>query len=330
MPCRMSAIAADRQGQTALLQSSAWPRPRRVPVPWLVWRRPPFLLRVLLVFVALWMAPSVHAAEGEMLAVPKLEKRVTDQTATLSVADQNRIEARLKDFEAKKGAQIAVLVVGTTQPETIFDYSLRVTDAWKLGRQGVDDGVLLVVAKNDRKLQILTGRGTQGVLTDAMSKRIIAEIVAPKFRAGDFAGGIDDGVAKIIDVLQGEALPPPPQKRVDVKRGPDIQSFLVLGFFAAMFVGPLLRSLLGRFVGATATGGAVGAAAWWLAGGMLFPAIAGVVIFFIVLFMGALNLSSGRLGGWSAGGGFGGGGGGGGGFSGGGGGFDGGGSSGSW
>ena len=288
-----------------------------------------FFYRALLAFVALWVALAAHAAEGDFIAIPRLEKRVTDLTATLSSADEGRIEARLKAFEVVKGAQIAVLIVGTTQPETIFDYSLRVTDAWKLGRKGVDDGVLFVVAKNDRKLQILTGRGTQGVLTDAMSKRIIAEIVAPKFRAGDFAGGIDDGVAKIIDVLQGEALPPPPQKRAAVQGGTNIQSFLVLGIFAAMFVGPLLRSLLGRFVGATATGGAVGAAAWWLAGGMLFPAIAGVIIFFIVLFMGALNIGNGRLGGWSSGGGgFGGGGGGG--FSGGGGGFDGGGSSGSW
>lgn len=293
-----------------------------------------FFYRALIAFVALWVALgacTTHAAEGDFIAIPKLEKRVTDLTATLSAADESRIEARLKEFEAKKGAQVAVLIVGSTQPETIFDYSLRVTDAWKLGRKGIDDGVLFVVAKTDRKLQILTGRGTQGVLTDAMAKRIIAEIVAPKFRANDFAGGIDDGVAKIIDVLQGEALPPPPQKKVAAEGGTNIQSFLVLGIFAAIFVGPLLRSLLGRFVGASATGGAVGAAAWWLAGGMLFPVIAGVIIFFIVLFMGAMNFTGGRSGGWtSGGGGFGGGGGGGGGFSGGGGGFDGGGSSGSW
>jgi uncharacterized protein len=176
----------------------------------------------------------------------------------------------------------------------------------------------------------LTGRGTQGVLTDAVSKRIISEIVAPKFRAGDFAGGIDDGVAKIISVLEGEALPPPPQKkRVAVQQGVDLQSFLVLGFIAALFVGPLLRALLGRFLGATATGGVTGAAAWWLAGGMLFPIVAGVIIFFIVMFMGAMNFSRG---GWSSGGGFGGGtsGGSSDSFSGGGGGFDGGGASGDW
>ena len=274
------------------------------------------------------------AAEGDIVAIPKLEKRVTDLTATLSSADESRIEAKLKEFEAKKGAQIAVLIVATTQPEVIFDYSVRVADAWKLGRKDVDDGVLFVVAKNDRKLQILTGRGTQGVLTDAMSKRIISEIVAPKFRSNDFAGGLDDGVARIIDVLQGEALPPPPEKkRASVPQGANIESFLILGFIAALFVGPLLRSMLGRFMGAGATAGVTGAAAWWLAGGLLFPIVAGVIVFFIVLFMGAMNLSRGGgggfiPGGWSSGGSSGGsssds-------FSGGGGGFDGGGASGDW
>ena len=283
--------------------------------------------------VAGTLGTNAAAAEGDIAAIPKLEKRVTDLTATLSSADEGRIESRLKAFEDKKGAQIAVLIVGTTLPETIFDYALRVSDAWKLGRKGVDDGVLFVVAKNDRKLQILTGRGTQGVLTDAMSKRIISEIVAPKFRSSDFADGIDDGVAKIIDVLQGEALPPPPPKRAAVQQGgADIQSFLMLGVFAAIFVGPLLRSLLGRFVGASATGGVAGAAAWWLAGGMFFPVAAGAIIFFVVLLMGAANFSRGGRGGgfmpggWSSGGGSSDGGG----FSGGGGGFDGGGASGDW
>ena len=278
------------------------------------------------------LAPDAIAAEGDIVAIPKLVKRVTDLTATLSVADEARIEARLKTFEEKKGAQIAVLIVATTQPETIFDYSIRVAEAWKLGRKDIDDGVLFVVAKGDRKLQILAGRGTQGVLTDAMSKRIISEIVAPKFRSSDFAGGIDDGVAKIIDVLQGEALPPPPEKkRTSAKQGSSVETFLILGVIAAMFVGPLLRSLLGRFMGASATAGVTGAAAWFLAGGLLFPIVAGVIVFFIVMLMGAMNFSRGGggfiPGGWSSGGSSGGSSGS---FSGGGGGFDGGGASGDW
>ncbi len=281
--------------------------------------------------LALWTVFAVHGAEGDPLPIPKLDKRVVDQTATLSAADEARISGKLKAFETQKGSQIAVLIVGTTQPEVIFDYSLRVAEAWKLGRKGVDDGVLLVVAKNDRKIQILTGPGIQGTLTDAMSKRIISEVIGPKFRAGDFAGGIEQGVDKMIGVLQGEALPAPEKKRV-ASQGVNFEGFLMLGFVAALIAGPLLRSLLGRFVGAAATGGVTGAAAWWLAGGMLFPVIAGVIIFFIVLMMGAMG-SGGGLGGWSGGGWSGGGSSGGGSsdsFSGGGGGFDGGGASGDW
>jgi uncharacterized protein len=276
------------------------------------------------------------AAPGDYQSVPALKKRVTDLTATLSPADEARIESRLKEFETKKGAQIAVLIVDSTQPEGVFDYATRVFTEWKLGRKGVDDGVLFLVAKSDRKMQVLTGPGISGSLTDAMSKRIIAEIVAPKFRSGDFAGGIDDGVAKMIGVIDGEILPPPPEKRVATKSSGGYENFFVLAIFAAMFVGPMLRSILGRFMGATATGGITGAAAWFIAGGLALPIVSGVIVFLAVLLMGSMGSMLGRggsggRGGWISGGGFGGGGSsGGGGFSGGGGGFDGGGASGDW
>ena len=277
------------------------------------------------------MVLSVHAAEGDPQPVPPLKARVTDLTATLSSADEARIGAKLAAFEAGKGAQIAVLIVGTTQPEAIFDYTLRVGETWKLGRKGVDDGVLFVVAKNDRKLQILTGPGLQGTLTDAMSKRIISEIVAPKFRSGDFAGGIENGVEKIISVLQGEALPPPQKKRV-AAQSTNVENFFMIALAAAFVVGPLLRSLLGRFMGASATAGVTGAAAWWIAGGMLFPIVIGVIVFAVVLMLGTSGIlgRGGGLGGWSGGGWGGGGSSDGGGFSGGGGSFDGGGASGDW
>ena len=289
-----------------------------------------FWLAALLTFAA----SVVNAAEGDPQPIPKYDKRVIDLTATLSAEDESRIGARLKAFEAEKGAQIAVLIVGTTQPEAIFDYALRVAENWKIGRKGVDDGVLFLIAKNDRKMQILSGPGLQGALTDAMSKRIITEVVGPKFRAGEFAAGIEQGVEKMIGVLQGEALPPPVKKRV-ASSSVNYENFLVLGFVAALLIGPLLRTLMGRFVGASATGAVTGAAAWWLAGGMLFPVIAGVVIFVVVLMMGVMNFAGGRGGrggGWIPGG-FSGGGGGGSSdsFSGGGGGsFDGGGASGDW
>jgi uncharacterized protein len=276
---------------------------------------------------------SAAAAEGDLQKIPKLEKRVTDLAAALSESDEARISERIRAFEQKKGGQIAVLIVDTTSPEAIFDYTLRVAESWKLGRKGVDDGVLFVVAKTDRKIQILTGPGVQGVLTDAATKRIISEVVAPRFREGKYAEGIFNGVDKIAAVIDGEALPPPPKKK-QASQSIDSGGFVVLGIFAAIFVAPVLRSLLGRFLGATATGGVTGAAAWFLLGGMAFPIFIGVIVFVIALFAGLLNFSGGRGGGW--GGGMGGGGfsGGGGGssdsFSGGGGSFDGGGASGDW
>ena len=280
-------------------------------------------------------APTSTAAAGNFQTVPKLQKRVTDLTGSLAPADEAKIESRLKDFEAKKGAQIAVLLVDTTQPEPVFDYAARVFSEWKLGRKGIDDGVLFVVAKGDRKMQILTGPGISGVMTDAVSKRIIAEIVSPKFRSGDFAGGIDDGVAKMISVIDGEALPPPPDKRVATKSTGGYENFFVLAIFAAMIVGPMLRAVLGRFLGATATGGVTGAAAWFIAGGLAIPIVSGVLVFLGVLLVGSmgsgLGLGGSGRGGWLSGGGFGGGGSsGGGGFGGGGGSFDGGGASGDW
>jgi uncharacterized protein len=323
---RSAAAAAPIAGPGAAGRDSA---PQIVRAMWMA------LLVAILLVLGPGMNRSAFAAEGDLLPVPKLVARLTDTTATLSSSDEARIEARLKAFEASKGAQIAVLIVASTQPEPVFDYATRVFSDWKLGRKGVDDGVLLLIAKNDRKMQILTGPGISGAMTDAMSKRIISEVISPKFRANDFAGGIDDGVAKIIAVIDGEALPPPPKKRI--ASSSHYENYLVIGMFAALFVGPLLRSVFGRFLGATATGGLVATAAWFIAGGLVFAAFAGLLVFIIVLLMGAMNFGSGRGGGgW--GGGFGGGGGGfgggggssGGGFSGGGGSFDGGGASGDW
>ncbi len=274
------------------------------------------------------LAPGAQAAEGDLQAIPKLVHRVTDLTATLGEGDVARIEAHIREFEQKKGAQIAVLVVPTTQPEAIFDYTLRVGEAWKLGRKGVDDGVLLVVAKGERKIQILSGPGVQGTLTDAMSKRIVSDVIAPLFRKGDFAGGIDAGVGKIIAVLDGEQLPPPPQQRsrgrVSSSSDGIAQAFMV-AIFAAFILGPLLRPFLGRLLGATTAAGVISLALWAVAGSLIAAVVVGVIAFLITILSGLGGLG-GRGGGFGGGGfgggGFGGGGFGGGGFSGGGGGSD--------
>src|SRR6201746_2696379 len=127
------------------------------------------------------------------VAVPPLSGRVVDQTGTLSSGDIAALTQTLKDLESRKGSQIAVLIVPATEPETIEQYSIRVAEAWKIGRRRIDDGALVVVAKNDRKLRIEVGYGLEGALNDATTRRIIDEVITPKFRAGDFAGGISAG-----------------------------------------------------------------------------------------------------------------------------------------
>jgi len=166
-------------------------------------------MAALLMGAAISFAGFAQQEITEPIPVPKLVARVMDSTGTLNPAEMQRIEAKLQAFEQARGSQVAVLLVPSIGPETIEDFALRVTDAWKLGRAGVDDGVLFVIAKQQRKMRIQTGRGVQGTLTDAAAKRIIAERVAPAFRTGDFAGGIDAGVDAIMKAIEGEALPPP-------------------------------------------------------------------------------------------------------------------------
>jgi uncharacterized protein len=167
---------------------------------------------VILAFMLCWaFAGAILVARADV-AVPPLTARVVDLTGTLSSDQVAALEQKLKAFEDRKGSQIAVLIVPTTQPETIEQYSLRVVEQWKLGRKKVDDGALLLIAKNDRKLRIEVGYGLEGALNDATSKRIIDEIITPKFKSGDFAGGISDGADRILKVIDGEPLPRPRRK----------------------------------------------------------------------------------------------------------------------
>jgi uncharacterized protein len=273
---------------------------------------------------------ALAADVTEPIPVPKLTGRVVDLTGTLTSPEHEALAARLKAFETSKGSQVAVLLVPSIGTETIEEFSTRVTDEWKLGRAGVDDGVLFVIAKQERRMRIQTGRGVQGVLTDALSRRIIAERVAPRFKAGDFAGGIDSGVDAILKAIAGEALPPPATKAAaaNVFSMDSLENLLVLAFVVVPIVGMILRSFLGRFLGAVFTSGLTGFAAWMFFGSLLAGGAAALIAFFIVLFTGtsALARASSR-GGWPGGFSSGGGGGG---FSGGGGGFDGGGASGGW
>ncbi len=273
-----------------------------------------------------------------LVAVPPLSGRVVDQTGTLSAGDIATLTQTLRDLETRKGSQVAVLIVPTTDGEAIEQYALRVAEAWKIGRKKIDDGALLVIAKNDRRLRIEVGYGLEGALTDVTTKRIIDEDVTPKFKTGDFAGGVAAGVDRMVRVVNGEKLPepePPHWQDSGLLNGIDPFNPFVLVF--VFIVGAALRAALGRLVGSAATGGVVGILAWLLVGSLGAAAIVGVLAFLVSAFIDLMPSggSRGTRGGWSSGGssdwssgsssGSSGGG-----FSGGGGSFGGGGASGSW
>jgi uncharacterized protein len=276
-------------------------------------------------------ATTTAPAWGQALqAIPPLSARVTDTTGTLQTAERAQLEAKLQAFEQARGTQIAVLMVATTQPEDIVDYTQRVADAWKLGRRDVGDGVLLVVAKGDRTLRIATAKTLEGAVPDLAARRVIEEAITPRFRQGDFAGGISAGLDQLFLLVSGERLPEPPPGPRAGRAGTDWNGLLVFLFVAVPVAARLLSAMLGRKWGSVLTGGAVGVLAWGLSASVvlgLFAALVGAV--FALASAGARTGFGSGTGGWgghSSGGRFGGGG-----FrSGGGGNFGGGGASGRW
>ncbi len=254
------------------------------------------------------------------VAVPPLRGHFTDQTGTLTKEQQAALEQTLTAFEARKGSQLAVLMVATTAPEAIEQFALRLAEQWKLGRKTVDDGVILLVAKDDRALRIEVGYGLEGALSDITSKRIISETITPHFKQGDYFGGIAAGVDQIIRVVGGEPLPQP------VGQPPaGMQNLMQLGpllFIVALAVGAVLRGVFGKVAGSLLTGVGVSLLAWFVIGTLLMSVLAGLAALLMTL-MGGTRMLYGMAG--LAGGGRGGGG-----FRGGGGGFGGGGASGRW
>jgi uncharacterized protein len=301
--------------------------------------------RILAGFALLWLfGLGLSAAAQDLQPIPKLSARVTDLTGTLTAEQQNALEQKLAAFEAAKGSQLAVLIVPTTQPEEIEQYSIRVVDQWKLGRgtvngKRVDDGALLLIAKNDHKIRIEVGYGLEGVLTDAISNRIIDETIAPAFRQGSFYGGVDSGLDQMMKLIDGEPLPPPERQWQGGHRSSGSALFPEL-LFAVLVGSVVLRGIFGKTLGSAFTGAGAGLLVYLAGYALAFAGIAAVCAFLITLLMGFAGAGSGWSsgtrgglgGGWGGlgGGGFGGGGFGGGGFGGGGGGFGGGGASGGW
>lgn len=285
------------------------------------------LLPLLLVASLFGLLPDPVLAQ-QVQPVPALSAHVTDPIGLLSVDKRKAIEVRLATLERDKGAQVAVLLIATTQPEAIEEYSIRVAEAWRLGRKGVDDGVLFVVARDDRQMRIEVGRGLEGAIPDAIAKRIIADLVTPHFRKGDFPLGIEAGVEAIAARVSGEPLPAPPQKDKAAFAG--LSDVLEPGIVLTLAAGGILRALFGRLVGATCTGVVVGLGAWMLTGAFGIGLVCAVLAFVFTLVIGFGSRARHVGGAWGGGSGGGGWSGGGGGWSGGGGGFGGGGASGRW
>ena len=296
------------------------------------------MLRSLCALV-LWVACAPAFAQADLAAIPKLDRPVVDTTGTLDATQVSALDQQARALQQRKGSQLQVLMVPTTQPETIEQYTVRAFEQYKLGRKGVDDGVLVVVAKNDRRVRIEPGYGLEGAIPDAIANRIIQEYMVPKFRAGDYGGGLIDATGALTKIIDGEELPPPMADNRPAAGHRDSGNWffaLFIAFMAATFV----RGLFGRLpaalrgvVGAAAAGGLA-----WLVSSLLFVGGIGA---FLGFWIGLSAAPSGRYarhhgwggfgGGGVGGGGFGGGGfGGGGGWSGGGGSSGGGGASGSW
>jgi uncharacterized protein len=252
-------------------------------------------------FVAcLWFVAPAHAQD--LLPVPALAgHRVIDQTGTLSPDQAAGLEAKLAALEHDQGSQIVVLIVRSTGIEDITDFTQRLGDTWKIGRKGIGDGAIVVVAKDDRKLRIAVAKTLEGAIPDLAASRIINEVITPAFKTGDYAGGLGAGIDRLSGLIKGEGLPPPQAAPVSHagSQGLDLPSLAIFLLVGAPIVGGVLSSVLGRKLGSVATGGVVGALGWWLTASIFIGAGVGVLALILI---GVLGLGTGRRLGGGAGG----------------------------
>jgi uncharacterized protein len=267
-------------------------------------------LRSLIGFFALllvWLGPwgVAHAEQ----AVPALTAHVMDTNGTLSDAQRAALEAKLTAFEQARGSQVVVLLVASTQPEDIGSYANRVANTWKIGRKAVGDGLLLIVAVQDRKVRIEVAKTLEGALPDLAAKRIIDQAITPRFKQGDYAGGIDDGLTRVMALITGEALPEPAQPTKKPDAGFDWMELGIFMFIAVPVVGAVARGIFGNRLGAVATGGVAGAIAMVVTASLLLAGLAGLVamVFALLQSAPAKGLRGGRNAGWGHGNGMGGG-----------------------
>ncbi|CAN7411034.1 TPM domain-containing protein [Polaromonas sp. LjRoot131] len=259
-------------------------------------------LLVLGLLLAAWL-PLAAWAQGGVQAVPALTAHVMDSTGTLDAAQREALEAKLTAFEQSRGAQIVFLIVPTTQPEDIAAYAQRVGDSWKIGRKGIGDGLLLVVAKNDRKVRIETTKALEGAIPDLAARQVIDTAVTPRFKQGDFAGGLTAAADQLIARISGENLPAPEQGGSG-NEGFEWTDLAVFLFFAVPIGGRIAAMVLGRKFGSLATGGVVGVLAWIFTSSLIVAGLAVLVgtVFALVASLGALGSGGRSSGGWTSGG----------------------------
>lgn len=253
------------------------------------------------------LLPSVASAQAALQPIPPLSARVIDTTATLDATQRQALDNKLQAFETAKGSQIVVLMVPTTVPEDIVGYTQRVGDLWKIGRKDIGDGLLIVVAKNDRAVRIATAKTLEGAIPDLAAKQVIERVITPRFREGDFAGGLNAGVDMLTASIVGEKLPEPSAANAPRARDAGFQwlDFAVLLFVAVPFAARLLGSVVGRKVGSLVTGAGVGLLAWLLTASLVVGVLAALAG--SVFALASVLASSGRSAGWGSGmGGFGG------------------------
>jgi len=269
-------------------------------------------LAALLLAALAWAGLGATAWAQDLLPVPTLTSRVIDQTGTLSESERADLEAKLAAFEQRKGSQIAVLMVPTTQPEDIASYANRVGNAWRIGRKEVGDGILVIVAKNDRKMRIEVAKTLEGAVPDLAAIRIIDEEMKPRFRNNDFAGGLNAAVARLIGLVEGEALPAPSSGRSEgADDGIDWENLAIFLFVGVFIAAPIVRSIIGKKLGSVVMGGGIGAVAFFLTTSVVIAVLAGFVALMVSLFSAAAASSPARrgrsggggFGGWSGGGG---------------------------
>lgn len=246
---------------------------------------------------------TVSGSAQSLVPVPHLTSHVVDSAALLNAQQRQALESKLTALESSSGSQVIILTVFTTQPEDIASFSNRVGNVWKIGRKGIGDGLLIVVSKDDHKLRVEVAKSLEGAIPDLAAKQIIDSAISPRFKQGDYAGGLDAGVDQIAALVKGEALPTPARSSADLAgvNSFDWQNLIVFIFFGVFVVGSIIRRVLGNKLGSMVTGGAVGLLVNAVTGSVVIGVLSGFAAMIFVLVSSVGNAFRGLGGGGGVG-----------------------------